>query len=89
MPRISRAVIKGFPQNSNRNLETILSQDCHLVRQTREYLEKEDDKVMIDEVRSITRIGRHGGDDSFVGRIAGLLGREPRALPGGRPRKNK
>jgi len=39
-------------------------------------LKEEDDKVMIDEVRSSTRIGRRCEDDSSVGRIEGLLGRQ-------------
>ena len=89
MPRISRAVTKGFPHNSNRNLETILSQDCHLVRQTREYLKKEDDKVMVDKARTSTRSGRPYGNDSFISRIDGLLERQLKALPCGRPRKNQ
>ena len=42
-------------------LDPILSQDCPLVKETRdwlEYLKEKDDRTMIDEVRSSTRTGR-------------------------------
>lgn len=76
----------------NRGSDPILSEDCHLVKEIRdwlEYLKKEDDKVMIDEVRSSTRTGRPCGDDDFISRIEGLLGRRLKALPRGRPRENR
>lgn len=74
----------------NRGSDPILSQDCYLVKETRdwlEYLKEEEDKVMIDEVRNVTRTGRPCGDDGFISRIEGLLGRQLKASPRGRPFK--
>ena len=76
----------------NRDSDHILSQDCPLVKETRnwlEYLREEDDKIVVDEVRNNTRTGRPCGDDGFISRIEGLLGRQLKALPRGRPRKNQ
>ncbi len=76
----------------NRGSDPILSQDCPLVKETRdwlEYLKEEDDKMVVDELRSNTRTGRPCGDDGFISRIEGLLGRQLKALPHGRPRKNQ
>ena len=55
-------------------LGPILSQDSPLVKEIRdwlEYLKEEDDKVMVNEVRSSTRTGRPCGDDSFISRVRG------------------
>ena len=41
-----------------------------------EYLKEKDDKVMVNEVRSSTRTGRPCGDDGFISRMEGLLGRQ-------------
>ena len=74
----------------NRDSDPILSQDCPLVKEIRdwlEYLKEEDDKVMIDKIMSSTRTGRPCGDDGFMSRMEGLLGRQLKALPRGRPFK--
>ena len=76
----------------DRGSDPILSQDCPLVEETRDwiaYLRKTDDRIMVDEVRSNTRTGRPCGDDGFITRIEGLLGRQLKALSRGRPRKNQ
>jgi len=55
-------------------LGPILSQDSPLVKEIRdwlEYLKEEDDKVMVNKVRSSTRTGRPCGDDSFISRVRG------------------
>ena len=55
--------------------DPILSQDCPLVKETRdwlEYLKEEDDRTMINEARSSTRTGRPCGGDSFISRIEGV-----------------
>jgi len=60
-------------------LDPILSKDSPLVKEIRdwlEYLKEEDDKVMVNEVRSSTRTGRPCGDDSFISRMDGLLERQ-------------
>ena len=78
--------------HKNMDSDPILSQDCPLVKETRnwlEYLREEDDKIVVDEVRSNTRTGRPCGDDGFISRIEGLLGRQLKASPRGRPRKNQ
>ena len=72
--------------------DPILSQDCPLVKETRdwlEYLKEEDDKVMINEVRSSTQTGRPCGDDSFMSRMEGLLRRQLKALSRGRPHESQ
>jgi len=45
-----------------------------LVKETRdwlEYLKEKDDRTMINEARSITRIGCPCGDDGFISRVRG------------------
>jgi putative transposase len=74
----------------NRDSDPILSQDCPLAKEIGdwlEYLKEEDDKVMIDKIRSSTRTGRPCGDDGFMSRMEALLGRQLKALPRGRPFK--
>jgi len=74
----------------NRDSDPILSRDCPLVKEIRdwlEYLKEEDDKVMVDKIRSSTRTGRPCGDDGFMSRMEGLLGRQLKALSRGRPFK--
>jgi len=76
----------------NRNSDPILSQDCPLVKEIRDwldYLKEEDDKVMIDKIRSSTRTGRPCGDDDFMSKKEGLLGRQLKALPRGRSFKKQ
>ena len=54
-----------------------------MVKETRNWLEyprEEDDKVVVDELWSIARIGRPCGDDGFMSRIEGLLGRETKGF---------
>ncbi len=76
----------------NRGSDPILSEDCHLVEETRDWLEclkEQDDKLLVDKVKSSTWTGRPCGDDGFISRVEGLLGRRLKALPRGRPPKNQ
>jgi hypothetical protein len=49
-------------------------------------MEKEDE-TMIKNIRTNTKTGRACGDEYFLKKIEGLLGRRLIALPKGRPRK--
>jgi hypothetical protein len=44
---------------------------------------------MIKEVRQSTKTGRPCGDEGFLQKLEGMLGRKLAALPRGRPRKTK
>ena len=71
----------------------ILSQDYPSVKETRGWLdylkEEDDDKVVLDEVRSRTRTALPCGDDSSMSRIEELLGWQLETFPRGSRRENQ
>ena len=69
--------------------DPILSPDCSLeglITDWAEYLSVPDDEQAMREWRSATRTGRPAGDESFIQRLAALVGRKLTAAPRGRPR---
>jgi hypothetical protein len=99
MPRIARAVAVGFPhhitQRGNyrqRVFEDCYLEDCYLVKEHGDcsaYLREKDDAQLIKEVRQGIKTGRPCGDEGFLQKLEGMLGRKLAALPRGRPRKSK
>ena len=74
----------------DRGSDLILSQDCHLPEQIKDwrvYLKGKDAPELIEEIRKNTKTGRPCGDGGFIKQVEDLLGRSLRALPRGRPRK--
>lgn len=72
--------------------DTVLSGDCYLTKQVQDwagYLEEREDNTVIDTIRSSTRTGRPCGDEGFVQTIEGILGRRLKAMPKGRPKREK
>jgi hypothetical protein len=51
------------------------------------YLMEGDDDKLIQKIRQNTKTGRPCGDEDFIKKIEGLIGRRLRTLPRGRPRK--
>jgi putative transposase len=51
------------------------------------YLMEGDDDKLIQKIRQHTKTGRPCGDEDFIKKIEGLIGRRLRTLPRGRPRK--
>ncbi len=75
-----------------REANPILSSGCPLVEAVAdwaEYLAVPEDEQVLRELRVATRTGRPAGDESFVQRLAGILGRNLLSLPCGRPRKRE
>lgn len=71
--------------------EHILTNDCYLVREIKNwllYLMEKEDKTLIDNIRRNTKTGRPCGDDVFMEKIESLLSRRLNALPKGRPRRS-
>ncbi|MCL5023887.1 MAG: transposase [Nitrospirae bacterium] len=69
--------------------DPILSGDCYLTEGIKDwsaYLRGREDRIIVDAIRKNTKSGRPCGDDSFVAKIEGLLGRRLTALPWGRPK---
>jgi putative transposase len=80
--------------SSHVNMEknSILSKDCYLEKEIEdwlEYLREKEDEQIIRNIRKCSTTGRPCGDDSFMKKLERLFGRRLRALPWGRPRKNK
>ena len=73
-----------------KKVNPILSDDCHLTEQIQDwflYLAEKDDDVTVDTIRSNSKTGRPCGDDGFIQKIEGIVGRRLKAMPKGRPRK--
>lgn len=72
--------------------DLVLSYDCNLdveVKDWLAYLNRVEDNQTIETIRKNTLTGRPCGDEVFVGRLEGLLGRKLRAMPWGRPSKKQ
>jgi putative transposase len=72
--------------------DPVLSQDCHIVKQIKDwsgYLREKEEVSDIEEIRQSTKTGRPCGDDHFIQRLEKMLGRRLGALSWGRPRKDK
>ena len=68
--------------------DPVLSNDCFLDKEIIDwsaYLMKSGDEDLIDRIRENTKAGRPCGDEGFVTKMEGLLGRELKAQPRGRP----
>lgn len=68
--------------------DPVLSNDCFLDREIMDwatYLMGNDDKKLIDKIRESTKAGRPCGNEAFVTKLEGLLGRTLKANPRGRP----
>ena len=48
---------------------------------------EEDDDKLVRNIRQKTKTGRPCGDEDFIRKLEGLIGRRLRILPAGRPRK--
>jgi len=53
------------------------------------YLSQKEDEKIIDKIRAVTLTGRPLGSDVFISKLEKLFSRRLKALPHGRPRKNK
>lgn len=76
----------------NKDTDMILSRDCHLEKEIKNwstYLMEKDDIQQIEDIRKNSLTGRPCGDDVFIETIEGLLGRKLKAQPWGRPPKEK
>jgi len=72
--------------------DEVLSHDCHLTYEIKDwlgYLNEKGDKQLIEEIRKNSLTGRPCGDNAFIQKIEGIVGRRLKALPWGRPRKDK
>lgn len=72
--------------------DSVLASDCYLVKEIKDwlsYLTERDDKTLIDNIRKNSKTGRPCGDETFIQKIEGVLGRRLNALPKGRPRRKE
>jgi putative transposase len=70
--------------------DPLLSGGCHLEEEIKgwgAYLREKEDNLIIESIRKNSLTGRPCGDDRFIQTIEGLLGRELKAKPWGRPSK--
>ena len=70
----------------------IVSRRCYLVGEIsnwRRYLHEKEDKEMVNEIRKGSMTGRPCGDESFIRKLERRFSRRLKALPHGRPRKEK
>lgn len=75
----------------NKVSDPVLAQDCILEKEIMdgsEYLKEMKDKQATNNIRKSSLTGRPCGDDSFMQKIEGILGRCLTAIPWGRPRKS-
>ncbi|MDY6843510.1 MAG: transposase, partial [Thermodesulfobacteriota bacterium] len=75
-----------------RGTDPLLSKDCYLEKEIRDwqvYLDERDDEQLVRDIRKSSMTGRPCGDVKFIQSIEGLLGRRLLALPWGRPPKSK
>jgi len=73
-----------------KNADPVLSYDCHLEKEYKEwlaYLNDKEENQVIEDIRKKTLTGRPCGDEAFVDRLEAFFGRRMRPLPMGRPRK--
>ena len=69
--------------------DPVLSGDCYLEKKIKdgsEYLASFEDKFLMDAIRTNTKTGRPGGENSFIAAIENLLGRGLAAQPRGGPK---
>ena len=72
--------------------DAIVDKDCYLMSKIKDwaaYLEERDNIALVQTIRANTRIGRPCGDERFIKKIEGLLGRRLGAMPVGRPGKRE
>lgn len=70
----------------------ILADECYLTKEIENwaaYLMTNDDDELINNIRKNMKTGRPCGDDGFIEKIESSLDRRLRALPRGRPPKNR
>ena len=70
----------------------VLTHDCYLEDEIMDwgaYLKEKGDKTLIESIRKNSLTGRPCGDAGFTEMIEGIVGRRLKALPWGRPRKEK
>ena len=70
--------------------DPVLANDCYLEKEIKDwkaYLMENDDKILIDNIRTNTKTGRPCGDEIFIQNIEKLLSRRLNALPKGRPKR--
>jgi putative transposase len=70
--------------------DPVLAYDCYLEKELKnwlEYLKQKEDNQFVDDIRKSSMSGRPCGDESFIGKMEGLLNRRLHALPWGRPRR--
>jgi putative transposase len=70
----------------------ILEDECYLTKEIEDwaaYLMTGGDDELINNIRKNMKTGRPCGDDVFIKKIEGLLDRSLKALPRGRPPKNR
>jgi putative transposase len=75
----------------NINSDEVLSHDCHLEDEIKDwggYLREKEDKELIESIRKNSMTGRPCGDDGFIGAMEEIVGRRLKALPWGRPKKD-
>jgi putative transposase len=77
-------------EHLEKNSDDVLTHDCYLegeIEDWRAYLRETEDKVLVANIRKNSMTGRPCGDDGFIEKIEGIVGRRLKALPVGRPRK--
>jgi putative transposase len=70
----------------------ILADECYLTKEIEDwaaYLMNNDDDELINNIRKNMKTGRPCGDDGFIEKIESFLDRRLKALPRGRPPKNR
>ena len=76
---------RGHIENGS---DSVLSYDNPLeseIRDWGEYLSEAEDKDLVRSIRKNCLTGRPCGDEGFISKIEGILGRELKANPRGRP----
>ena len=78
---------KGHIKKSS---DDVLTHDCYLentIKDWQLYLREREDNTLVEDIRKNSMTGRPCGDDGFIERIEGIVGRRLKAMPWGRPRK--
>ncbi len=77
-------------EHLEKNNDDILTHDCYLESDIKDwpaYLKETDDNILVESIRRNSMTGRPCGDDGFIEKIEGIVGRQLKALPVGRPKK--
>ncbi len=79
-------------EHLRRGSKGVLTRDCFLEDEIQDwlaYLKENEDKEMVEGIRKNSMSGRPCGNDRFIKTIEKIVGRRLRAMPRGRPRKEK